>query len=130
MIRLSEARARVGLSDEIKEAHVREAQRLLKKSIISVDAPEMNLEDGQEDEEENAMAVDSQPSQQKGSRTCSFHVYSRISNMIVGHIRNQCKEQQTTRQELEEWYTDFLTDKHSGNENRLAVISKEVDEFK
>ena len=43
LIRLSEARARVDASAEVRRCHVQEATRLLKASIISVDDPDLEL---------------------------------------------------------------------------------------
>ncbi|XP_054625119.1 DNA replication licensing factor MCM6 [Dunckerocampus dactyliophorus] len=53
MIRLSEGMARMHCCDEVQPKHVKEAFRLLNKSIIRVETPDINLEqeDEQEDEE-------------------------------------------------------------------------------
>eukprot|EP00873_Tetraselmis_striata_P014067 jgi/Tetstr1/434331/TSEL_023437.t1 len=45
LVRLSEARARVDASPVVRVSHVREATRLLKASIISIDNAEMDLAD-------------------------------------------------------------------------------------
>ncbi|TNN48217.1 Zygotic DNA replication licensing factor mcm6-B [Liparis tanakae] len=55
MIRLSEGMARMHCCDEVQPKHVKEAFRLLNKSIIRVDTPDINLEqddDLEEDEEQ------------------------------------------------------------------------------
>lgn len=44
MIRLSEAMARMHCSDEVQPKHVKEAFRLLNKSVIRVETPEINFE--------------------------------------------------------------------------------------
>ncbi|TTI92377.1 Zygotic DNA replication licensing factor mcm6-B [Bagarius yarrelli] len=49
MIRLSEGMARMHCCDEVQPKHVKEAFRLLNKSIIRVETPDINLD--QEDEE-------------------------------------------------------------------------------
>ena len=49
MIRLSEAMARLYCQDEVKPKHVKEAFRLLNKSIIRVETPDINLDDEQQD---------------------------------------------------------------------------------
>ncbi|XP_053186356.1 DNA replication licensing factor MCM6 [Scomber japonicus] len=51
MIRLSEGMARMHCCDEVQPKHVKEAFRLLNKSIIRVETPDINLE--QEDELED-----------------------------------------------------------------------------
>merc|ERR1719442_274569 len=53
MIRLSEAMARMGCSDQVLPKHVKEAYRLLNKSVIRVDQPDIHFED-----EEAAAAMD------------------------------------------------------------------------
>lgn len=50
MIRLSEAMARMHCSDEVQPKHVKEAYRLLNKSIIRVDQPDIQLDDDAPDE--------------------------------------------------------------------------------
>ena len=48
LIRLSEACARLHCSDNVEPKHVNEASRLLKKSIIRVEIPDINLGAGTE----------------------------------------------------------------------------------
>lgn len=45
MIRLSEAMAKMACSDEVLPKHVQEAFRLLNKSIIRVETPDIDFED-------------------------------------------------------------------------------------
>lgn len=45
MIRLSEAMARLSCSDEVQPKHVQEAYRLLNKSVIRVETPDVDLDD-------------------------------------------------------------------------------------
>ena len=52
MIRLSEALARLACSDSVLPKHVKEAYRLLNKSIIRVDQPDIHLNEDDEDEME------------------------------------------------------------------------------
>ncbi|XP_041658338.1 DNA replication licensing factor MCM6 [Cheilinus undulatus] len=52
MIRLSEGMARMHCCDEVQPKHVKEAFRLLNKSIIRVETPDINLEQEEEMEEE------------------------------------------------------------------------------
>ena len=59
MIRLSEALARVHMDEKITTGYVREAARLLKKSIITVDQGNVDFdEDEDEKQVENKMEVD------------------------------------------------------------------------
>ncbi|KAF0299152.1 Zygotic DNA replication licensing factor mcm6-A [Amphibalanus amphitrite] len=69
MIRLSEAMARLHCSDMVQPKHVKEAYRLLNKSIIRVEQPDVHLDEEDEDEEmaeqpneaDAAPAADEQP---------------------------------------------------------------------
>ncbi|AWP04525.1 MCM multi-domain protein [Scophthalmus maximus] len=117
MIRLSESMARMHCCDEVQPKHVKEAFRLLNKSIIRVETPDINLEQEEELEEEeeeqqeegnnipngvngvnghvngmngHADGVNghAEPSSQaKPSLRLSFPEYRRISNLLVLHLR-------------------------------------------
>ncbi|CAL1580068.1 unnamed protein product [Knipowitschia caucasica] len=52
MIRLSESMARMHCCDEVQPKHVKEAFRLLNKSIIRVETPDINLEQEEQMEDE------------------------------------------------------------------------------
>ncbi|KAF1383405.1 hypothetical protein PFLUV_G00131560 [Perca fluviatilis] len=58
MIRLSEGMARMHCCDEVQPKHVKEAFRLLNKSIIRVETPDINLEQDDELEEEEQQQED------------------------------------------------------------------------
>ncbi|XP_007552575.1 zygotic DNA replication licensing factor mcm6-B-like [Poecilia latipinna] len=116
MIRLSEAMARMHCCDEVQPKHVKEAFRLLNKSIIRVETPDINLEQEEETEEESQQEdgnnipngvngvnghVDGVNghvngdvnghadlgAQPKPSLRLSFAEYKRISNLLVLHLR-------------------------------------------
>uniref|UniRef100_A0A8D3BUI6 DNA replication licensing factor MCM6 n=1 Tax=Scophthalmus maximus TaxID=52904 RepID=A0A8D3BUI6_SCOMX len=115
MIRLSESMARMHCCDEVQPKHVKEAFRLLNKSIIRVETPDINLEQEEEleEEEEESMYTlythklngvnghvngmnghadgvngHAEPSSQaKPSLRLSFPEYRRISNLLVLHLR-------------------------------------------
>jgi DNA replication licensing factor MCM6 len=122
MIRLSEALARMHLSEEVRVEHVQEAFRLLSKSIIRVEQPDIQFEDNfdaqlnlnkgtenistQENGEQDTEMQ--QTCETESSTTASTHVpsngppkqtvklsydeYKRISNMIVYYIRKKEEE--------------------------------------
>lgn len=48
-MRLSEALAKLECVDEVTVKHVREAKRLLQKSIVTVEQPDVDLEEGMND---------------------------------------------------------------------------------
>ncbi|XP_014835523.1 PREDICTED: DNA replication licensing factor MCM6-like, partial [Poecilia mexicana] len=117
MIRLSEAMARMHCCDEVQPKHVKEAFRLLNKSIIRVETPDINLEQEEETEEESQQEDGNNipngvngvnghvngdvnghvngdvnghadlGAQPKPSLRLSFAEYKRISNLLVLHLR-------------------------------------------
>lgn len=58
LIRLSEALAKMECEDEVFEKHVKEACRLLSKSIVRVEQPDIDLEEGDEQLDNRTMDVD------------------------------------------------------------------------
>ena len=58
MIRLSEAMARLSCKDEVQPKHVNEAFRLLNKSVIRVETPDINFDDEEPQQNiENGMRI-------------------------------------------------------------------------
>lgn len=110
MIRLSEAYARMHLMDEIKAEHVQEAFRLLSKSIIRVEQPDIQFEEAiiETDETPSGANVENLRASETGgdepmdttSTTApkaqtiklSYDEYKRISNMLVYYIRKKEEE--------------------------------------
>lgn len=94
MIRLAEAMARLEICDEVQPKHVKEAYRLLNKSIIRVEQPDIHLDD---DNDEPVMETDATEQQseeigdnvQKRKLVLSFEEYRTLSNMIVIHMRRE-----------------------------------------
>lgn len=78
MIRLSEGMARMHCCDEVQPKHVKEAFRLLNKSIIRVETPDINLEQEDELEEEQQEDGNAIPN---GVNGVNGHV-----NGINGHV--------------------------------------------
>ncbi|XP_078538581.1 DNA replication licensing factor MCM6 [Lissotriton helveticus] len=133
MIRLSESMARMHCCDEVQPKHVKEAFRLLNKSVIRVETPDVNLDqddDEQEVPEHEAHAginghaglpnginghvnginghaeeelKDAAP---KPSLRLGFAEYRRISNLLVQHLRKMEDEDDDSlkRTELINWY--------------------------
>ncbi|TMW59052.1 hypothetical protein Poli38472_007197 [Pythium oligandrum] len=117
MIRLSEALARLDLSDKVLVPHVQEAYRLLSKSIIHVDMqnvelelPEIPVEKDDNDHEEaksKPASVAREASQTKeastedqsasGDASLSFERYATIQKAIARYIRETEEERLTAR---------------------------------
>jgi len=115
MIRLSEALARMHLLEEVTEEHVHEAFRLLSKSIIRVEQPDIQFDDNFDaslhpnkvtetlgaQESGNTMVTDepaattnipSANEPAKKSVKLTYDEYKRISNMLVYFIRKKEEE--------------------------------------
>lgn len=110
MIRLSEAMARLHCQDHVQPKHVKEAFRLLNKSIIRVEQPVINFEEEEEemfdvnenDKETESMDTEEQTpteeTQEKTSPTkpskkkplhMSFEEYKVTSNLLALYMRQQ-----------------------------------------
>ncbi|XP_061210318.1 DNA replication licensing factor MCM6 [Neopsephotus bourkii] len=150
MIRLSEAMARMHCCDEVHPKHVKEAFRLLNKSIIRVETPDINLdqddEQQMEDQEEqdgvngeaeaparvsgvvngiNGHSEDvNKDVAPKASLRLGFTEYQRISNLLVLHLRKAEEEEDDSslkKSELINWY---LKEIESEIESEEELINK------
>ncbi|XP_029049323.2 DNA replication licensing factor Mcm6 [Osmia bicornis bicornis] len=149
LIRLSEAMAKLECSDEVIIKHVKEAKRLLSKSIVTVEQPDIDLEeaedgqvDGQLDEAPpvmaalNAMDTNSAPvtptlemQTHKKKLTMSFEEYKNLSNMLILYMRSEetRAERETSEEtkgglkksELVAWYLDQIQDQIDSEEELL-----------
>lgn len=137
MIRLSEAMARMSCSDEVQPKHVKEGYRLLNKSIIRVEQPDVHLEEDEEPQDvedpDEAMETDenrdpNKPSstpvnatddaQKKKKMKLSYEEYRNISNLLVMHMRKE-EEGMEESQEASE----------STGLKRSAIINWYLSEF-
>ncbi|KAM9304825.1 DNA replication licensing factor MCM6 [Gastrophryne carolinensis] len=150
MIRLSESMARMHCSDEVQPKHVKEAFRLLNKSIIRVETPDVNLDqdDVEEDPQEegingdagvpnghvngiNGHVDDPKEGAAKPSLRLSFAEYKRISNLLVLQLRKIEDEDESTQKksELINWYLKEIESEIDSEEelvNRKQVIEKVI----
>ncbi|XP_014781505.1 zygotic DNA replication licensing factor mcm6 [Octopus bimaculoides] len=134
LIRLSEAMARLYCQEMVQPKHVKEAFRLLNKSIIRVDQPDIHLEEGDEamevDEEpasevphseQNGVSEDAVPSgspeqekspksdKPKKSLKLTYEEYKHMANLLVLNMRRMEEQEETTdsgtrRSQLIGWY--------------------------
>ncbi|KAM5157616.1 maternal DNA replication licensing factor mcm6 [Mantella aurantiaca] len=123
MIRLSESMARMHCSDEVQPKHVKEAFRLLNKSIIRVDTPDVSF-DPTEDEEKTmeaenenldinskeAMETNQEETKEKMASSAtlkmSFSEYKQISNLLIFYMQKmeESEDCQLTKSDLVNWY--------------------------
>ncbi|XP_072297163.1 DNA replication licensing factor MCM6 isoform X1 [Eucyclogobius newberryi] len=98
MIRLSESMARMHCCDEVQPKHVKEAFRLLNKSIIRVETPDINLEQEEQMEEEEQHEEGTQTSVPDGVNGINGHDavngvngVTGVNGHMNGHSESQLK---------------------------------------
>lgn len=107
MIRLAEAMSRMHCSDEVLPKHVQEAFRLLNKSIIRVETPEINFEADDPQPIENGHMMNGDVTNEEGVDTTpppegvvqkpekpatknvrvTYEQYRTIANLLILHLR-------------------------------------------
>nr|CAH7729653.1 unnamed protein product [Callosobruchus chinensis] len=150
MIRLSEAMARMDISDEVQPKHVREAYRLLNKSIIRVEQPDIQFGDDDANDQQISQDVaptadepmqqdqeqQSQPQVQKKKLVLSFEEYKQISNITIIHMRREESRLEAEgkdgmrRSEVVEWYLNHIADQIETEEElieRKEMFEKVLD---
>merc|ERR1712018_967922 len=153
MIRLSEAMARMACNDKVELKHVQEAYRLLNKSIIRVDQPDIHFED--EDaiaaDLDNEMEVDvpghnvaspggevnglisSQKSQAAKSKklTLSQQEYFQMANVIVHYLRQkEDLNEDVHRNDIVNWYIEHVMEEVESQDElveKKQIVEKVLD---
>nr|XP_002125719.2 DNA replication licensing factor MCM6-like isoform X1 [Ciona intestinalis] len=131
LVRLSEAMTRLHCLEEVLPKHVKEAARLLNKSIIRVETPDINfVEEDESDMKENVQPTqqgtdgNTEPTQEPATQTTpakkvkhmSFEEYRKISNMIVIHMRQQEEDEEASE-------TIFPDMESSGGSRKSEVVN-------
>lgn len=149
MIRLSESMARMSCSDQVLPKHVKEAYRLLNKSIIRVDQPDIHFDEEEAEEaaeievdtapsvddpenvaspEATSLAVSSQVS--KKQLKLSFEDYKTMSNILVHYLRKRDSED-VRKKDIVNWYIEetLSGDVESQEEvvERKLIVEKVLD---
>ncbi|XP_011303626.1 DNA replication licensing factor Mcm6 [Fopius arisanus] len=156
LVRLSEALAKLECADKVTVRHVKEARRLLSKSIIRVEQPDIDLDD--QNVRANGMDLDDAPplmealnaldaetngheeQEEEGipkkKLTMSFEEYKSLSNMLVLYMRNKESgaegddEPGIRKSELVAWYLDQIQDQIDSEEElleRKGIVEKIID---
>ena len=128
MIRLAEAMSRMHCSDEVQPKHVQEAFRLLNKSIIRVETPEINFEadeppsvangdmtnghimNGDDATPPPEGTVEKQEKPVTKSVRVTYEQYRKIANLLILHLR---QIEETGTEGTERPFTFFTFSKHS-----------------
>jgi len=128
MIRLSEAMARMQCKEEVKPKHVKEAFRLLNKSIIRVDQPDIHFDENEDidmelDADEDNAEVNTQTSVESAKTDVAgpkkplkllYEEYKSMSDLIVMYLRQvevRSEEEGTQgvkRNDVIEWYLNEI----------------------
>ncbi|ESO87684.1 hypothetical protein LOTGIDRAFT_206985 [Lottia gigantea] len=154
MIRLSESMARMHCQDEVQPKHVKEAFRLLNKSIIRVEQPDIHLEEEENNNEQmdvedsETPASQTQPSQDSPEQTESitaaakkglkltYEEYKHMANLLVVYMRRQEEEVEDEdslglrKSDLIGWYLREIEGEiESENElvERKTIVEKVID---
>nr|QIC49966.1 zygotic DNA replication licensing factor Mcm6 [Actinia equina] len=126
MIRLSEAMARLCCSDEVQPKHVKESFRLLNKSIIRVETPDIQFDEEDHNEEmdidnneDRSSAQTETPSNDmvngetgqpsKSLLRVSYEEYKRLAQLLIRRLRKEEEKSETAeekirRSDLVNWY--------------------------
>lgn len=151
MLRLAEAMAKMHCSGHVTPQHVHEAYRLLNKSIIRVEQPDIHL-DEEDPQYEPSMDVDQEipnggteappngDSAPKKKLTLSFEEYKSLSDMLVVFMRKEEVEAETRGEEsagmrksaVVSWYLEQLVGQGQiENEDELlerkTLVEKVID---
>uniref|UniRef100_S4P7J8 Minichromosome maintenance 6 n=1 Tax=Pararge aegeria TaxID=116150 RepID=S4P7J8_9NEOP len=152
MVRLAEALAKMHCSGHVTPNHVHEAHRLLNKSIIRVEQPDIHL-DEEDPQYEPSMDVDQDtPNGTNGEEpvngdqapkkklTLSFEEYKSLSNMLVVFMRKEEVEAESKGEEssgmrksaVVSWYLEQLVSQgHIESEDELlerkTLVEKVID---
>lgn len=101
MIRLSEAMAKLSCSDTVEPKHVREAFRLLNKSIIRVETPDIDFDEHDEDieaddqkgvingvnGEQGEAEVPEKEAVEKPKVRVTYEEYKTVANLLILYLR-------------------------------------------
>lgn len=107
MIRMSEALARLHLSEVVLPQYANEAARLIRESIVRVRSEDIDLEpetEGAMDIDHEGIAedeVEGEVEDAPKSSSISFQQYQRVANLLVLHLQGTGK---ATRDDLVNWY--------------------------
>ena len=125
LVRLSEALAKMNLDPTVRPEYVREATRLLKRSIIQVEAEAINLDIPDEEIEK----VEQQP-----QRSITYEQYQRVARLVILHLRELENERGEDEEQPEPQTIDKLTDwwiqDNASAYGQVSDIANDAETFK
>jgi len=141
MIRLSESMARMSCSDQVLPKHVKEAYRLLNKSIIRVDQPDIHFDEEEEEEEEinggaengdmetndDNAATPAPQSQGPGDKRApvkvSYEEYKNMARMFVHYLRRR-EADNVRKSDVLNWYLEEMVT--TGEPSQEELLEKKM----
>lgn len=139
MVRLSEALAKLECVDEVTVKHVREAKRLLQKSIITVEQPDVDLEEGMDDpnlamdvdEAPPLMAalnaLDSNDDAPPSTRMSMLSIMCLYHNMCIDYKHLFCFSASNDRREVPKKKLTMSFEEYKNLSNMLILYMREVE---
>ena len=123
LIRLSEALAKMNLDEQVRPEYVREATRLLKRSIIQVESEAINLDIPSEQAKEV---------EEKQQRSITFEQYQRIAKFVIMHLRQieeqkESGEMQKEHIETVDTIADWWLKENAEAYGKIDEIAKDVE---
>ena len=136
LIRLSEALAKLYCSDFVELSHVQEASRLLNKSIVKIEQPDISLMESEDQEEEYEMQQDADENIDSSNKIpknmkLSYEDYKKMANSFVIYLRREESKSREgmedesegcSRSQLINWYLEGCSD----IENEIDFIKRKV----
>jgi len=144
MIRLSEAMARMQCSEEVQPKHVREAYRLLNKSIIRVEQPDIAFDEDDNEvvqEEEAADEPMEQDGEQAKLKSISYDEYKKMSFLLIKYIQQkeeqseeglESKDYAPMKSDVVSWYLDEIQEEIESQDElteKRAMVEKVLDKL-
>lgn len=124
MIRLAEALARVHLNERITKAYVREAARLLKKSIINVDTEVVAFEDELDDEEQEKDAMEVEPMEDEPKFSINYEEYIKTAKAIVFRVRSEGHNAAMMQRDIEKQILEDLYEEGSLTDEKELLAAQ------
>ncbi|KAH0794860.1 DNA replication licensing factor mcm6 [Histomonas meleagridis] len=126
LIRLSEALAKMNLDEQVRPEYVKEATRLLKRSIIQVESEAINLDIPSDQVKEI---------EDKQQRSITFEQYQRIAKFVIMHLRQieELKEMgkiQKDHIETMDTIADWWLKENAETYGKVDEIAKDVEILK
>merc|ERR1712086_1005376 len=127
-------------SEEVTAKHVKEAYRLLNKSIIRVDQPDVDLDNDDAPEEETTDDAPEPTETTKKAMKLTYEKYKKMSFLLIDYIKNREETVEASesgdsdstpkRSDVVNWYLEELSGEIESQEELVEhrqIVEKVVD---